>query len=154
MRIVPFAEHNLDDVVTLGAELHDLTPFAKTGPAYDAAFARRMVIGVMDHDAYYCRLAYDDTDCACGFLGGHVVPFYFSAALGAYVDLWFVRPGTVGRGRIAKSLMQGFIDWAFIVHGAVMIQGGDEVQIDRLAIDYMLRQFRFVPSGTLYKRTR
>lgn len=154
MKIVPFTEENVSYAVQLGKELVAAGTFGTSGPEFDWDFTMAGTKFLMGLDRYYLRLAYDDGDDACGFVAGHVQPFYFSPKLGAYEDAWYVRSGTQGRTKIAVALMRGFVKWALDERGALLVQSGDIASIDTLAVDSIYKHMGFKRFGSVYKYAR
>ena len=154
MKIVPFTEENVSYAVQLGRELVAAGTFGVTGPEFDWDYTMATTRYLMGLDSYYLRLAYDGNDVACGFVAGHVNPFYFSPKLTATEDAWFVRPGTLERTKIAVKLMRGFVAWALDERGALLVQSGDIASIDTLAVDSIYKHMGFTRFGTVYKYAR
>lgn len=154
MRIVPFTEENVAYAVQLGKELVAAGSFSIIAPEFDWDYTIAGIRHLMGLDSYYLRLAYDDDDAPCGFVGGHVQPFYFNPKLCAYEDAWFVRPGTKGRTKIAVKLMRGFVAWALDERGALLVQSGDIASIDSLAVDSLYKHLGFKRFGSVYKYAR
>lgn len=154
MKIVPFTEENVSYAVQLGRELIAAGTFGINGPPFEWDYALEGTKFLMGLDNYYLRLAYDDDDAPCGFVFGHVQPFYHSPKLGAYEDGWFVRPGTHERTKIAVKLMRGFIAWALDERGALLVQSGDIASISPLAVDSIYKHMGFKRYGTVYKYVR
>lgn len=154
MRIVPFDEGNIAYAVQLGKELVAAGTFGTNGPGFDWDHTLACTRRLMEMDTYYLRLAFSDDDVACGFVAGHVVPFYFSPKLGAYEDAWFVREGTPGRTRIGVMLMRGFVSWALDVQRALLVQTGDIASINTVAVDSIYKHMGFKRFGTVYKYAR
>lgn len=154
MKIVPFDEGNVAYAVQLGKELVAAGTFSLSGPEFDWDYTMASTRQLMGLDNYYLRLAYDDDNAPCGFMAGHVFPFYFSPKLGAFEDAWFVRPGTKSRTKIAVALMRGFVGWALDVRGALLVQSGDIASIDSLAVDSLYKHMGFKRFGSVYKYAR
>lgn len=154
MKITPFTEENVAHAVQLGRELVAAGTYGISGPAFDWDFTLAVTKRLMELDDYYLRLAYDDDDAPCGFVAGHVNPFYFSPKLLAAEDAWFVRPDTRGRTKIAVALMRGFVRWALDERGALLVQSGDIASIDTVAVDSIYKHMGFKRFGTVYKYAR
>lgn len=154
MRIVPFTEENVAHAVQLGRELVAAGTFGSDGPEFDWEYTLEATRFLMGLDRYYLRIAYDNADAPCGFVAGHVQPFYFSPKLGAFEDAWFVRPDTQGRTKIAVALMRGFVSWALDERGALLVQSGDIASIDTLSVDSLYKHMGFKRFGTVYKYAR
>lgn len=154
MKIVPFTEENVAHAVQLGRELIAAGTFGLYGPPFEWDYALARTKSLMELDYYYLRLAYDDDNAPCGFMAGHVVPFYFSPKLGAFEDAWFVRPGTKSRTKIAVALMRGFVGWALDERRALLVQSGDIASIDSLAVDSLYKHLGFKRFGSVYKYAR
>jgi hypothetical protein len=103
---------------------------------------------------YYIRVGIDDGGEYCGFVGGHVTPFFFSPKLMGVEDGWYVRAGTPGRTKIAVRLMRGFVAWCLDERGALLVQTGDIAAINSLAVDAIYKHMGFTRFGTIYKYER
>lgn len=154
MRTAPLDEGNVAYGVQLGRELVAAGSFSISGPEFDWDYTMRGMRSLLARPDYYIHLGYDDDDVACGFVFGHVGPFYFSPRLQAFEDGWFVRPGTVGRTKIAVRLMRGFVKWALDERGALLVQSGDVASIDSLAVDSLYKHLGFKRFGSVYKYAR
>jgi hypothetical protein len=154
VHIEPVDEHNVAHCVRLGQELVALGSFGKDGPEFDWNVAFNNTYRSM-HDAnYYIHIAVDDNGEYCGFVGGHLVEFFFSRKVMGIEDAWFVREGTPGRTKIAVRLMRGFIAWCLDERGALFVQTGDIAKIDSLAVDALYKHLGFTWFGTNYKYER
>lgn len=154
MKIVPFDEGNVAYAVQLGRELIEAGTFGLNGPPFEWDYALACTRNLMRLDTYYLRLAYNDDGAPCGFVFGHVAPFYHSPKLCAYEDGWFVRPGTKGRTKIAFLLMRGFVSWALDERRALLVQSGDIASIDSWAVDAAYKKLGFKRFGSVYKYAR
>lgn len=139
--------------VGLVKELVDAGAFSAV-PGFDWDYTLQMGQRLMDNAAYCLRIGFDDDDKPAGILVGHVIPFYFNPAVGAYEDLWFVREGTPGRTRLGIMLMRNFVHWAFYNKGAIMVQTGDIAAIEPLGVDALYRHMGFRRFGTIYRIDR
>lgn len=154
MQIVEITEQNIAYLVQLGKELVEAGTFGIIGPDFDWDHALANTKAAMQSDNYYIRMALDDNDDPCGFVAGHVCPFYFNPKLIAYEDAWFVREGTPGRARIAMLLMKGMILWALDEKKAMMLQSGDIASIDSTAVWALYSHMGFTRFGAVYKYSR
>jgi hypothetical protein len=154
MRIWPVGEHNIANFVQIAKELHGLGTFGHTGPEFDWDYMMRSTIAAVKSADFYLRIAMADDGEYCGAVCGHVTPFFFSPKLMGMEDGWYVREGTVGRTKIAVTLMRGFVSWCLDARGALLVQTGDIAAIDSLAVDSVYRHMGFKRFGTVYKYAR
>ena len=154
MKIEPFSLENVAYAVQLCKELWAAGTFGVNGPDFDWDYTIAGMRNIVDDPSFYLRLAYDDDDAPCGFVGGNVVQFWFNPKVAAYEQAWFVREGTKGRTKIAVKLMRGFLDWAFDEKGALLVQSGDIASIDSIAVDSLYKHLGFKRYGSVYKYTR
>jgi hypothetical protein len=100
------------------------------------------------------RFGIDDAGTYVGFVGGHMDTFFFSPKRFAQEDGWYVRPGTIGRTKIAAMLMRGFVTWGLDTMEGLHVIGGDIADIDSLAVDSIYKHLGFHRYGTVYKYAR
>jgi hypothetical protein len=86
-----------------------------------------------------------------GFVGGHVCPFFFSPALMAIEDAWYVREGSTDRTKAAVMLMRSMMHWAIEEKGALLLQSGDIAGIASVAVDALYKRLGFQRLGSIYK---
>ena len=140
-------------LVQLGRELVAAGTFGTDGPAFDWNYTLMGTKRVLDLPDYYIRMAWDDDNMPCGFVAGHLTPFFFSPRLMAVEDGWFVRAGTKDRAKIAMRLMRGMMQWSDD-KGAVLLQTGDIASIDTVAVWALYNRLGFTRFGAVYKYAR
>lgn len=153
IEIVPLRLDNAANATGLAEELHRLGTFGENGPAFDWDFTLRTMMRVESSPEYYFRLAKQD-DIFVGAVVGHVDTFFFSPALMALEDAWYVREGVPNRTKIAVMLMRGFVAWALDKKHAVLVQTGDIASIDSHAVYALYQHMGFKKFGTVYKYQR
>lgn len=154
MHIEPVDERNVAHCVQLGQELVKLGSFGQNGPRFDWDYALQSTLASLRSPDYYIRVGVDDRGDYCGFVGGHVTPFFFSPTLMGVEDGWYVRDGTPGRTKIAVALMRGFVAWCLDERRAILVQTGDVAAINSLAVDAIYKHMGFTRFGTIYKYER
>ena len=140
-------------LVRLGQELVAAGTFGTDGPAFDWNYTLMNTKRMLDLPDYYIRMAWDDDNMPCGFVAGHLTPFFFSPRLMAVEDGWFVRAGTKDRAKIAMRLMRGMMQWSDD-KGAVLLQTGDIASIDTVAVWALYNRLGFTRFGAVYKYAR
>jgi hypothetical protein len=154
---VRIAEVRSDEVaylVQLGKELVMAGTFGTDGPEFDWNYTLMNTKRTLDLPDYYIRMAWDDDDRPCGFVAGHLTPFFFSPRLMAVEDGWFVRAGTKDRAKIGMRLMQGLMKWSIDERGALLLQSGDIASIDSVAVWAIYSRLGFTRFGAVYKYSR
>ena len=154
MRIGEVQPDEIAYLVQLGRELVMAGTFGNDGPAFDWNYTLMQTKRVLDLSDYYIRMAWDDEDRPCGFVAGHLTPFFFSPRLMAVEDGWFVRAGTASRAKIAMRLMKGMMHWAIEERNAVLLQTGDIASIDTVAVWALYNRLGFTRFGAVYKYAR
>ncbi len=154
MRIAEVQPDEVAYLVGLGQELVMAGTFGSDGPAFDWAYTLANTRHALADKDHYIRMAWDDDDKPCGFVAGHLTPFFFSPRLMAVEDGWFVRAGTPSRAKIAMRLMQGMMQWAIDDRQAVLLQTGDIASIDTVAVWALYNKLGFTRFGAIYKYSR
>jgi len=152
MVIEPVTPKNIAYVVGLGRELQQMGSLNDV--LFDWDYTLRSTARAAADPDYYIRVAMDEDATYCGFVGGHMTPFFFSPRMMGVEDAWFVRPLTKQRTKIAVTLMRGLVTWALDTKGGVMLQSGDIASIDTVAVDSIYRHIGFRRYGTIYKYER
>ena len=153
METVPLRHSNLAHAVGLAEEMHKLSSFAESGPAFNWGHCRATMLYSMQHPDYYFMLAVEDNEYV-GAVCGQVVPFYFSPELLGLEQAWYVRDGTKNRASIGAKLMHGFVDWCLDEKHAVMVQSGDVAGIRTVGVDALYRHMGFTRYGAVYRYMR
>ena len=65
-------------LVQLGRELVAAGTFGSDGPEFDWNYTLMNTKRTLDLPDYYIRMAWDDDNMPCGFVAGHLTPFFFS----------------------------------------------------------------------------
>jgi hypothetical protein len=154
VRIAAVQPDEVAYLVRLGQELVAAGTFGTDGPAFDWNYTLMSTKRVLDLPDYYIRMAWDDDNMPCGFVAGHLTPFFFSPRLMAVEDGWFVRAGTKDRAKIAMRLMKGMMAWAIDECKAVLLQTGDIASIDTVAVWALYNRLGFTRFGAVYKYAR
>ena len=128
--------------------------FGQTGPHFEWHHAMESTLMAMRNPDYYLRLGVDDHGTYVGFVGGHMDTFFFSPTRYGQEDAWYVRPGVVGRTKIAVALMRGFVSWVLEEKQGILVQSGDIAAIDTVAVDGLYKHLGFTRFGTIYKYAR
>ena len=151
MRIAEVRPDEIAYLVQLGKELVMAGTFGVDGPEFDWNYTLMNTKRTLDLPDYYIRMAWDDNEVPCGFVAGHLTPFFFSPKLMAVEDGWFVRAGTPSRAKIAMQLMRGMMHWAIEEKQAVLLQTGDIASIDTVAVWALYNKLGFTRFGAIYK---
>ena len=154
MRITEVKQDEVAYLVQLGRELVAAGTFGSDGPEFDWNYTLMNTKRTLDLPDYYIRMAWDDDNMPCGFVAGHLTPFFFSPRLMAVEDGWFVRAGTKDRAKIAMRLMKGMMAWAIDECKAVLLQTGDIASIDTVAVWALYNRLGFTRFGAVYKYAR
>jgi L-amino acid N-acyltransferase YncA len=85
----------------------------------------------------------------CGFFFGYISDFYFSHALMAGEELWYMDAGHRGR-RDGVVMVKKFIDWARS-KGAIEISAGISLGVDDSKAGKVLKALGFDQAGENYK---
>ena len=136
------------NIVLLCKELHGLgsyrhIPFMQD---YTLNFVRNACIS----PDWYVTGAVDERGTYVGFVAGMLCPMVFTDRRIGIEHAWYVREGTKNRGKVAKRLMQGLVDWCIMEHGAMHVQAGDVANINSIAVDALYRLMKFKRVGTIY----
>jgi hypothetical protein len=153
VEIVPLDANNISYAVGLAEEMHKLSTFADSGPAFNWGHCKATMLYAMNHPDYYFTLAMDD-GVYVGAVCGHVTPFYFSPDMLGVEEAWYVRDGTRYRASIGMRLMYGFVEWCLVTKRAVMVQSGDVAGIRTIGVDALYRRMGFTRYGAIYRYMR
>ena len=153
MELIPLNHSNIAHAVGLAEEMHKLSTFADSGPAFNWGHCKATMLYSMQHPDYYFVLARVDGQYV-GAVCGNVTPFYFSPEMLGVEQAWYVRDGTKYRASVGMRLMQGFVDWCLITKKAVMVQSGDVAGIRTVGVDALYRHMGFTRYGAVYRYMR
>src|SRR5262245_11576631 len=103
--------YNIPQCVALARELHNLGTFGYNGPEFDWDYCTAQFIRVCKSPNFFHMFAIDEDERYIGGMIGHVETFMFNPKLMAVEDAWYVREGVKDRAKIAKHLMQSFVNW-------------------------------------------
>lgn len=151
LQIEPLRDDNVAHGCALAQELVSLGTFGNEVPFnWDYFFG--FLLRSMDRPEFYIRLANVDGHYVGGVCG-HLEPFLFAPVLMGIEDAWYVREGTPDRAKIAKQLMQGFVDWCYF-RDAIMVQSGDVAGINTIGVDALYKRLGFERFGSIYRHKR
>jgi len=135
-------------IVALCKELHSLGSYRHI--EFDYQYTLNFVRNACSSTDWYVMGAIDEGGTYVGFVAGMLCPMVFTTRRIGIEHAWYVREGTPGRGRTAKRLMQGFVDWCIMEKGAMHVQAGDVANINSVAVDGLYRLLKFKRAGTIY----
>ena len=149
--IIPVTHDNAPHAVQLGCEVHAMSSLRDIEFDWDYSLSSMRFIA--QDNTWHAEMSVID-GMHTGLMIGRVQPFTFSPRTFGDEVVWFVRPGSPQRTRVASELMNRFVNWALDERGAVRVQTGDIANIDTLAVDALYRHLGFKRYGTIFKYER
>lgn len=136
-------------MAALCRELHSLGSYRDV-PVDEVYLYNFIMNAACDPENWFTMLAKDDDGYYVGMVAGMIVPMVFTPRRIGIEHAWYVREGTPNRGKVAKQLMQNFVDWAVMERDAMHVQAGDVANINSVAVDGLYRLLKFKRAGTIY----